>query len=161
MKFIMSSLRTYYRVSYQVLMDILCNLFTRTLCTYYAVNYEVLMDILLSDFYVPYGHITRFLTEGGHVGYGRLGVPQPPLPCALQQGVACRLPPAWLNAMFFFGTSVNMQQQRSRSQVELLQQVLGLVLELHLQLFRKQQRRQQQQALRRSSSSTSSIRFSR
>ena len=43
--------------------------------------------------------------------------------------------------MFFFGTSVNMQQQRSRSQVELLQQVLGLVLELHLQLFRKQQRR--------------------
>jgi len=89
-----NSLWTCYEVHYEFLTNILqsfllgpyghiMQFITRTLCTYYAVNYEVLMDILLSDFYVPYGHITRFLTEGGHVGYGRLGVPQPPLPCAL------------------------------------------------------------------------------
>ena len=85
--------------------------------------------------------ILRGSLRRGARGVWAVGRPTAPLPCALSQGVACRLPPAWLNAMFFFGTSVNMQQQRSRSQVELLQQVLGLVLELHLQLFRKQQRR--------------------
>ena len=46
--------------------------------TCYGVNYEVLMDILLSDFYVPYGHITRFLTEGGTWGMGGWASHSPP-----------------------------------------------------------------------------------
>ena len=148
----MNSLWTCYEVHYEFLTNILqsfllgpyghiMQFITRTLCTYYAVNYEVLMDILLSDFYVPYGHITRFLTEGGTWGMGGWASHSPP-PLRPVAGCGVSSTACLAKRHVFFGTSVNMQQQqRSRSQVELLQQVLGLVLELHLQLFRKQQRR--------------------